>query len=334
MEVIEAGDLFCGSGGTSSGIVDACAELGYDVDLLGVNHWPRAIESHRLNFPKGRQLLQNVEAVDPRKAVPSGHLHVLAASPECTYHSIARGARPVDEQLRASPWSIPRWLCELHVDGLMVENVPEFADWGPLDEHGRPIKSRQGQTFLAWTRAIEACGYSVDWRVLNAADYGDATTRRRLVVLARRGGKLITWPTPTHAPSQWHTAREIIDWELKGRSIFGRRKPIVDATMRRIQIGLRKFSGEPFIIKYYRTGTAVSVDEPLDTITTKGRFALVQPRRSDIFLRMFQPHELARAMSFRPGYVFAGTACDQIKQIGNAVPVRLATAVCKALLSA
>jgi DNA (cytosine-5)-methyltransferase 1 len=95
---------------------------------------------------------------------------------------------------------------------------------------------------------------------------------------------------------------------------------------------------EPFLIKYYRTGTPQSIEAPMDTITARDRFGLVMPQHNgmalDIHFRMLQPHELAAAMSFPDGYKFAGNREARVKQIGNAVPVRTAAALCKAILGA
>lgn len=516
-------DLFCGAGGTSSGIYEAADDLKLKVNLLAINHWSVAIATHSANHTEAQHMCVSLDTVDPRKHVPSGRLHLLVASPECTHHSNARGGRPMKDQSRASAWHILRWVELLKVDNILIENVREFANWGPLATNGRPIKSRKGETFQAFIQALRSFGYTVDYRVLNAADYGDATTRERLFVMARKGRRGIAWPTPTHSkdPSAglfgklkpWRAAREIIDWKIPGKSIFERKTPLSENTMRRIEAGLKKFSGpeiepflvvlrghnkgrsvdqpmptitaggnhtalcqpfivpffgegkkqkprvhsvedplptvtghgagglvEPFLVEYYGTGGAQSVDEPLPAVVTKDRFALCEPfilgisqtgsgpnrvrsidkplptvvtkeelalcepfllgqqsggaprsvkkpvptvagagaislvepficeyhsdknskprvrsvneplptvdcsnrfglvspeksgKRLDIRFRMLQPHELAAAQSFKKSYKFTGTRCEQVKQIGNAVPTQLARALCQAAL--
>ncbi|MFH0879861.1 MAG: DNA cytosine methyltransferase [Lentisphaerota bacterium] len=457
-----------------------------------MNHWSVAVDTHSRNHPWARHLCADLSSVDPSKVIPGGKLDLLIASPECTHHSIARGGKPCSDQSRASAWHVLHWVERLQVERVLIENVREFEGWGPLlaktirwhgktYKEGRPDPRRKGETFDAFITALVSLGYVVEHRVLNAADYGDATCRRRLFIQASRT-RGITWPEATHV-GRWRPAREVIDWKLKGESIFGRRRPLAPNTMNRIEAGLKKFGGEefiavlrgtspahvgasvksvedplgtitaggmhaglcepfilpnegffrgnaprsvdeplptitawrgggvlvepfiietdqtggngayirsvekplytfvtkqnmalvqpfivqvaheggdqsrvrsveeplptipaghrgelavcePFVTKYY--GTAVGarpVTEPLETITAKDRFALVEPTKRDIYFRMLQPHELAAAMGF-DGYEFCGTKTDQVKQIGNAVAVRTAEALCGAMLDA
>lgn len=454
MKTIHAADLFAGAGGGSTGLLRAAASLGLDVDLLAINHWPTAVETHLRNHPHVRHLCESIDRVNPRVQVPSGRLSILLAGPECTHFSTARGGRPVNPQSRASAWSILKWAQELYIDTILIENVPEFRSWGPIGADSRPLKSKKGETYRAFLAALRSLGYAVEDKILNAADYGDPTTRQRLFILARRRNLIpISWPAPSHSRTgatslfgstqRWRAARDVIDWSLKGKSIFTRKKPLQPATVARIIAGLEKFGGpdltpflvilrqhmgaqsidrpmptiaaqgqhvvlcepflmptthgrdadrtrsldvplptitganrgelaiiepfvisaggpdcpacpvseplgtvltrdhravvEPFLTKYNRTATtAYSVNEPLDTVTTRDRFALVQPIVNgyvlDIHFRMLQPHELAAAMSFPNTYVFGGTRKDMVKQIGNAWPGELATALCMAAL--
>lgn len=248
--IINAADLFCGAGGTSTGLLDAAKALGKRVRLVAVNHWELAIATHVINHPDAQHYNSDLGIVDPRQAVPGGKLRLLVASPECTHFSRARGGKPMSKQSRASVKYVLRWVRALDVDDLLVENVPDFLTWGPLDpETMRPVKSRRGEYFHRFVRSLERLGYTVDWRVLNAADYGDPQTRKRLFVLARKG-RPIVWPEQTHhrnggdmfgAMPKWRAAREIIDWTNKGESIFTRKKPLKPNTMRKIWSRLRKF---------------------------------------------------------------------------------------------
>jgi DNA (cytosine-5)-methyltransferase 1 len=322
----------------------------------------------------------------------------------------------MNDQSRASAWNVLRWCELLRVDRVLIENVTEFQSWGPLTTTMRPIAARKGETYRAFLAALASLGYAVETRVLNAADYGDATTRKRLFIQAVRGRGPIAWPKPTHSPrggasllrqtAPWRAAKEIIDWSLPSRSIFGRKKALAANTLKRIEVGIRRFGGrafllqqqsggaprlvsnpvptitaagaislvEPFIVLLRGTDekqigrSALSIDEPLTTIsaggqhhalvepftmpynsnggdlarpisqplgtiTTTDRFALVIPDGMDIRLRMLQPHELSAATGFPVGYRFAGTKKDHTRQIGNAWACHTATALCRTLLA-
>ena len=510
-----AADLFCGAGGSSSGLVDACQDLGYKLNLSAINHWLIALQSHKANYPWANHYQQNVDAIDPLKLWPSGRLDILIASPECPHFSLARGGKPINDQMRTSPDSVPKWLNRLgKVKGGLVENVPNFVEWGPLDENDRPIEHLKGSLFRKWLEKIDRCGYDLDWKILNCADYGDATTRKRFFLMYKKRGHKIRWPEISHTEENWRPARDIIDWSLMGRSIFNRAKPLKPKTLARIQVGLERycapflvmlygtakvrsleeplptitakgqhialcefilqqqsggvprhvnaplptiagkgaqalvqsylipFFGErdgqvprthdinepvpavtshgagglvtpvpfiisaggpegqgrnpkdihlplgtimtedhkalvqpilkqlepyivnmkgrstassidrpiptqtgqkhiylsqPYIVPYYETGVPYPVSDPVHTITAKDRMGLAMPQPTaygmDILFRMLQPHELAAAMSFREGYQFSGNRGDQVRQIGNAVPVRTAKALCQSLLA-
>lgn len=291
---LKAVDLFCGAGGTTSGIVQACNDIGIDVDLVAINHWNVAIDTHSRNYPKAKHLCTSLDNLNPREVVPGGHLNLLVASPECTHHSIARGGRPVNEQNRASAWCILRWAEALYIENILVENVREFMDWGPVGKNGQPIKRLKGELFLQFVQNLKALDYRVDFRVLNAADYGDPTTRERLFVMARRKRKAISWPTPTHSRTgqatadmfgqtlkPWVPAKQIIDWTLAGQNIFTRKKPLADNTLRRIFAGLEKFGGEaaqPFLVILRGTGGSRSIELPVPAITAQGKhIALAEP---------------------------------------------------------
>jgi DNA (cytosine-5)-methyltransferase 1 len=282
-------DMFCGAGGESVGIMQAAREMDLTIRLTAINHWERAIETHAANHPSAEHLCQSVEHIDPTKTVSGRRLDLLWASPECTHHSNARGGRPRNDQSRASAWLILKWLSELYVERAIIENVPEFLSWGPLDNTGHPVKKMKGKTFQAFVQGLQSLGYKVDWRTLTAADYGDPTTRRRLFIQAVKGRKKIIWPEITHIDGgqnlagykRWRTAREIIDWSIPGTLIFNRKKALAEATMRRIATGIEKYwkdDAKPFLAVLYGTGTAESVDMPLSTVTGSGaHHALVAP---------------------------------------------------------
>ena len=285
-KMIQAVDLFCGAGGTSTGLIQACERLGYRLDLLAVNHWETAVATHSANHPNVNHLCESLDKVNPRRAVPSGRLDLLVASPECTHHSIARGGKPCNEQSRASAWHVLRWAEALRPTSILVENVREFRDWRPLRRDGHPDKRyRKGYTYAAWLGALRGLGYTVEERLLRSADYGDPTTRQRLFVVARRGRLFVPWPEQTHAPqanglAAWNTARGIINWNEPGASIFGRKRPLAEKTIARIAAGLRKFGGasaKPFLVILKKASTVRSIDEPIPTLTTVGHVGLCEP---------------------------------------------------------
>lgn len=269
-------DLFCGAGGTSTGALRAAREAGLRPRLTAVNHWPRAIETHAANHPDARHLCTSIDAIDPRSLFKLGELDLLLASPECMHHSVARGGRPVNDQSRATAWCVTRWAEALQPGVILVENVPEFLDWAPIGTNGRPLKSQRGAVFQGWVAALRALGYTVDWRILCAADYGDPTTRRRLFVQAVRGRRKIRWPERTHGPhgaddffpvQPYRTAREIINWKHASRSIFDPdRRPLSPNTLRRIEIGLRRYGLGAFLVPQQSRHETRSVDAPLPTV--------------------------------------------------------------------
>lgn len=320
-ETVRAVDLFCGAGGISTGLALACESLDREVELVAVNHWTTAIETHQQNHPWAEHRDAKVEELHPPDVAPPGEVDILVAAPECTHFSNARGGKPVDEQKRASPWHVVDWAQKVRPTNILLENVPELESWGPVDEDGQP--TRNGELFEAWVNSLHALGYSVDWRVLNAADYGDATSRERLFVVGRLG-KRAEFPEPSHSQDgaepgteAWRPASEIIDWSDPGESIWGRSRPLVNNTMQRIAEGIRRHCGEtfepfadamddlekkdvtqmqkdavpleelgevveepgePFLVKYYGTSTARPLDAPMDTITASGqKFALATP---------------------------------------------------------
>ena len=445
--VLNTADLFCGAGGATTGMEDALEKKGVQHVGIAINHWKIAVETMKRNHPAVDTKCMSIEEAVPADLVPGGELDILWASPSCTHHSRAKGGKPRSNQLRAQPELILTWLDQLFVRRLIVENVPEFVDWGPLDREGRPIKSRVGDCFKAWVAALEARNYVVSWRIVNCADYGDATTRRRFFLKAvRRGCGRIVWPEPTYAENpqpelfgerkRWRGIRECLDLSDMGKSIFGRKKPLSANTLRRIQVGLRRYCGmefqmdmfgaggpdscrirsvdepmvtqlaggnrvalvKPFLVKLRNhetvdpidapittvtcsgahhalctplvlgqqggaecrpvdkpcptiaTGGAIrvitpfiiteqnnnaprSVNEPVRTLTTVRKDYLCLPqledgRLVDIRIRMLKPSELAAAHSFPPDYKLTGTRGDMVKQIGNSVPVRTASAMC------
>lgn len=297
-------DGFAGGGGASCGLKMA----GIDV-TIAINHDPAAIRMHTVNHPKTLHLTEDIFKVDLAKYLdPDDVVDVMWASPDCTSHSKAKGGQPRELGLRILPWAVYR-LCKQIKDVtgqlpalLMMENVEEIQEWGPLDKNGQPIERKKGREYRRFINAMKKLGFVFDSRVLVAADYGAPTTRKRWYAVFRSDGKPINWPVPTHCKNgetdllgtrlPWVPVSTCLDFTDLGASIFERKKPLADATLKRIANGIRKFVVEnpdpfflpeqqalPFLIQYHSETTesvrGQKVTEPLKTIDTSNRYALI-----------------------------------------------------------
>jgi DNA (cytosine-5)-methyltransferase 1 len=272
---------FAGGGGSSKGIKNA---LGYDPDVA-INHDPEAIAMHRANHPNSRHFIENVWRVDPAEACP-WPLDLFWLSPDCKHFSKAKGGKPVDKGIRGLAWLAIYWAKKKRPRVIMLENVEEFADWGPLLEDGKPCPLRRGLTFRRWCKQLQNLGYMVDTRELRACDYGAPTTRKRLFVIARCDGQPIVWPEPTHGPGRmpYRVAAQCIDWSLPCPSIFERKRPLAEPTLRRIARGIMRYvvnNPQPFIVPVTHAGDerVHGLDEPMRTVTGahRGELALIAP---------------------------------------------------------
>lgn len=295
-EVIKMDDLiidcFAGGGGASVGIEMA---LGRQVDIA-INHDPDAILMHKTNHPKTLHLTEDIFKVDLKKYVQGKRVALMWASPDCTSHSKAKGGKPREKGLRILPWAVYKHAKAILPDVIIMENVEEIQQWGPLDENGHPIKERRGEDYKKFITAMQSLGYIFDCRELIAADYGAPTTRKRWYAIFRRDGKNIVWPNQTHFSDKqpkWLECGEYIDWSDLGKSIFDRPKPLAEATMKRIANGIRKYvldnptpyivrnkEAVTFMIQYHgetKDGDARGqvLTEPIKTIDTSNRYGLV-----------------------------------------------------------
>lgn len=276
-------DNFAGGGGASTGIE---AALGRPIDIA-INHDPEAIAMHRANHPGTRHYCENVWEVDPVEACGGRPVGLAWFSPDCKHFSRAKGTALRDQKIRGLAWVVIRWARAVRPRVICLENVEEFQTWGPLDNGGQPVKAKAGLTFKVWLGKLKALGYRVEFRSLVAADYGTPTTRRRLFMVARCDGQPIAWPEPTHGrgrTQKWRPAADVIDWSLPCPSIFGRSKPLAEATLRRIASGVERFvlgAAQPFVMPLTHHGAprVHSVEEPVRTVTGahRGELALVEP---------------------------------------------------------
>ncbi|TZG26515.1 DNA cytosine methyltransferase [Sphingomonas montanisoli] len=285
-------DNFAGGGGASTGIE---AALGRAVDIA-INHDEEAIRMHEVNHPGTMHIRNNIWQIDPRDVVRGRPVQLAWFSPDCKHFSKAKGGKPREKSIRDLAWVVVLWAEKVRPDVILLENVEEFRTWGPLDDEGRPIKERAGETFAKWCAALRKQGYKIEFRELRACDYGAPTIRKRFFMVARRDGKPIAWPAPTHGrPGSpevmsgqrlpWRTAAEIIDWSIPCQSIFERKKPLADKTLRRIAHGIMKFvvnNPKPFIVPltHHQEGArGASIDQPMATVTgaNRGEHAVVVP---------------------------------------------------------
>ncbi|MYN42708.1 DNA methyltransferase [Duganella sp. FT109W] len=287
-------DNFAGGGGTSTGLEEA---FGRPVDIA-INHDPEALALHAMNHPHTKHLCESVWDVDPIKVTNNQPVGLVWLSPDCKHFSKAKGGTPVAKNIRGLAWVTLRWAAKCKPRVIMLENVEEFKTWGPLlvDAEGnfRPDPAKKGKTFESFLRQLRGHGYTVDHRELRASDFDTPTIRKRFFLVARRDGLPIRWPAPTNgAPTSagvlagnlapWRTAAECIDWSIPCPSIFERKRPLADATLRRIAKGIQRYvvdAETPFIIGQggpIYSGKPVSAGQPFGTLTTENHRAIVVP---------------------------------------------------------
>ncbi|MVW75357.1 DNA cytosine methyltransferase [Pseudomonas xionganensis] len=308
-------DLFAGGGGASTGL-----EMGLGRPVhIAINHNPAAISMHEANHPGALHLQTDVWAVDPVQVLAGRQIGWFHASPDCTHHSQAAGGQPRKKEIRDLSWVVIKWAGIGQPRIISLENVKQIRQWGPLiakrcKQTGRvmrldgtvakpcervpraeqflvPDPKRKGTTWRKFLACLEALGYEVEHRILKACDFGAPTSRERLFLVARRDGQPIAWPEPTHAarPAKgqkpYRTAAECIDFSLPSQSIFDRKKPLADATLRRVAKGIKREvleKKQPFIVPIanWSRDTVLSTDLPLNTVTAwprGGSFALAAP---------------------------------------------------------
>lgn len=295
-------DLFCGAGGTSTGVENAryadeqCAKV-----VACVNHDANAIASHAANHPDALHFTEDIRTlelsplvahVERMKKIYPDALVVLWASLECTNFSKAKGGQPRDADSRTLAEHLFRYIEAINPDYIQIENVEEFMSWGDMDKKGHPISKDKGRCYEKWKRNVKKYGYDFDWRILNAADYGAYTTRKRFFGIFAKRGLPIVFPEATHCKNgrkdmfskleKWRPVKEVLDFSDEGESIFTRKKPLAENTLERIYAGLIKFvaGGKDAFISRYNTvrpqDTCTSIEEPVGVVTTANRFAKVQ----------------------------------------------------------
>ncbi len=306
-------DLFCGAGGTTTGVEAAriggkkCAKV-----IACVNHDANAIASHAANHPDALHFTEDIRTLDIaplaahlakcRQQYPGAKV-VLWASLECTNFSKAKGGLPRDADSRTLAEHLFRYIEILNPDYIQIENVEEFMSWGDMDQNGKPISRDKGRSYMRWVNRVRSYGYYFDHRILNAADFGAYTIRKRFFAIFGKKGLPIMFPTPTHAKSEtafasiyfgnmfpneylpWKKVRDVLDLEDEGQSIFTRPKPLCEKTLERIYSGLIKFVAggkDTFFVKWNSVNqktkkyVAPSIDEPSPTIACQNRLGIAK----------------------------------------------------------
>ena len=291
-------DLFCGAGGTSTGINSAKIEGEQCAKVIAcVNHDKNAIASHASNHPDALHFTEDIRTLQlsplithvrqQKKDNPQALL-VLWASLECTNFSKAKGGQARDADSRTLAEHLFRYIDALNPDYIQIENVEEFMSWGPLDENGKPISKDKGTSYIQWVEHVCQYGYRFEHRILNSADYGARTTRKRFFGIFAKNGLPIVFPEPTHSKKvsdnkkKWNPVKTALDFNDKGKSVFGRKKPLVEASLKRIYAGLIKFVAggkDSFLVKYNSMSQAgkyvpPSIDAPCPTVATQNRLGL------------------------------------------------------------
>lgn len=328
-------DLFAGGGGASVGIEMA---LGRPVDIA-VNHDPAAILMHKTNHPNTLHLTEDVFEVDLKKYVGGREVDLLWASPDCTHFSKAKGGKPRNQNIRSLPWAVYKHAKDIKPNVIIMENVEEIQQWGALDENGHPIPEEIGKEYRRFIKAIKSLGYDFASKELVAADYGAPTTRRRWYAIFRRDGKRIKFPKQTHFQNReprWRECGDYIDWSDLGTSIFDRKKPLAEATQKRIANGIRKYiidNPNPYIVKnkeavaymiqYHgeqKQGDArgQTLTEPIKTIDTSNRYGLVTAFLSKFYKTGIGQgcNEPCHTITTSPGH-FGLVSASLVKYYGN-----------------
>ncbi len=309
-------DLFCGAGGTSTGVEQANIGSGSIAKVIAcVNHDKNAIASHMANHPYALHFTEDMRTLDLAPIVnlikkikfrnPNARF-VLWASLECTNFSKAKGGQARDPDSRTLADHLFRYIDDINPDLIQIENVEEFMCWGDLDQNGKPVSKDKGRLYLRWVNKVKKYGYKFDHRILNAADFGAYTSRRRFFGQFAKKDMPIVWPEPTHCKEgsqtlfgelkKWKPVKDVLNLEDEGTSIFKRKKPLSPKTFERVYAGLiRHVAGgkDKWLLKYNsvngQTGKHVppSIEEPCPTISCQGRLGIV---RTHFLSKYFSGH--------------------------------------------
>lgn len=320
-------DLFCGAGGSSYGAQKAGAKL-----IAGFDMWSPAVITYKKNFCEEKDPSPKIYTGDIRDLCPEqikeelGQVDLLLGSPECTHHSKARGNATQSEESRRTAFQISRYASKLMPEWIVVENVVEMKNW----EGHQELKAR-----------LVKLGYKITETILNAKNFGVPQSRERLFLLCG----LSSAPEKPPLIEQNPPMNTIIDTSERYNFTLVEKKGRAQKTIDTVKRAIEALGEDvPFLLVYYGsgrkggTGGWQTLNEPLRTITTLDRFALVRPSENGHMMRMLQPEELKLAMgydrAFKLDEVERLTRRDRIKLMGNGVCPPVMQAIVETLVSA
>lgn len=327
-------DLFAGLGGASSG-----GRKAYRDPDIAINHNPVAIAVYKANHPTTKTFITDVFDVDPLVATGGQPVGILWASPDCRHFSKAKGSAPRSPQVRSLAWVVVRWVHATRPRLFFLENVEEFQKWGPLDEHGQPIKAEVGRTFTAFVAClttglaadhpdmpeilsaigrwvprealIRGMGCNVEWRERRASNAAAPTIRKRLFMIGRTDGRPIIWTKPKRHEKPkagqlpWRTAAECIDWSDLGKSMIDRPRPHVDNTCRRVAKGFWRhtvMAAQPYIVPLNDEQIAAANLTEFANSTHQRTFSVTEPMRTQVAQVKGGHFALSAATLIQTGY--------------------------------
>jgi len=295
-------DLFAGCGGFSLGFIQAGFEIVGFVEM-----WKPAIETYKLNHPNAKHLGYDITKIKDGELLEyKNKIDVIIGGPPCQGFSLC-GKRNINDKRNTLYKEYLRFVRIINPKTIVMENVKGLLSM--KDENNERVINKIVNDLIK-------LDYSVCYRVLNASDYGVPQNRERLIII---GKKLDLFPKPLDNKINVIEAIGDLPFEENGMNAHVCFKP-TENTIEKIKT-LKQ--GEKLNNKFNRSRQRIYSDKPSPTVMTKPLF--VHP----IFDRIMTPRELARLQSFPDDFRFTGSRTSMVKQIGNAVPVKLAREIAK-----
>lgn len=340
-------DLFSGCGGLSYGFVEA----GFDV-ILGIDNWQDSLETFSKNHPGSKTCLTNLETAKPfdiskKYGIKKGSVGVIIGGPPCQGFSIA-GKRNEDDPRNRLYKSFLNFVKFFKPRAFVIENVPNLVSMG-----GGKIKNEIVSDF-------GRLGYTVNYEILLASDYGVPQNRRRVVFVGLLGNKKFSFPEKTYGKGlkKHVTAKDAIsdlpeNGLAGGSSYFSDPKSDYQRLMRR---GSKNVFNHDATVHSDQTKSIISMvpdggnykNLPKHLHSTrkvniawtrlnssKPSFTIDTGHNHHFhykYNRVPTARESARLQSFPDKFIFSGTKTSQLKQVGNAVPPLLGKEIAMKLI--